>query len=107
MKIIDYFSKNPKSNPLVVVISLVFDFFIKLFIYHSLSDKSDRSMASALKVNPYFVKDYSLAARNYSMKSISSKISILREFDLKSKGLGANNISNSDILKELIFKLLH
>ena len=77
MKIIDYFSKNPKSNPLVVVISLVFDFFIKLFIYQSLSDKSDRSIASALKVNPYFVKDYSLAARNYSMKSISSKISIL------------------------------
>ena len=107
MKIIDYFSKNPKSNPLVVVISLVFDFFIKLFIYHSLSDKSDRSIASALKVNPYFVKDYSSAARNYSMKTISSKISILREFDLKSKGLGANNTSNSDILKELIFKLLH
>jgi DNA polymerase-3 subunit delta len=107
MKIIDYFSKNPKSNPLVVVISLVFDFFIKLFTYHSLSDKSDRSVASALKVNPYFVKDYSSAARNYSMKSISSKISILREFDLKSKGLGANNTSNSDILKELIFKLLH
>ena len=106
-KIIDYFSKNPKSNPLVVVISLVFDFFIKLFTYHSLSDKSDRSVASALKVNPYFVKDYSSAARNYSMKSISSKISILREFDLKSKGLGANNTSNSDILKELIFKLLH
>ena len=107
MKIIDYFSKNPKSNPLVVVISLVFDFFIKLFTYHSLSDKSDRSVASALKVNPYFVKDYSSAAKNYSMKSISSKISILREFDLKSKGLGANNTSNSDILKELIFKLLH
>jgi DNA polymerase-3 subunit delta len=107
IKIIDYFSKNPKSNPLVVVISLVFDFFIKLFTYHSLSDKSDRSVASALKVNPYFVKDYSSAARNYSMKSISSKISILREFDLKSKGLGANNTSNSDILKELIFKLLH
>ena len=107
MKIIDYFSKNPKSNPLVVVISLVFDFFIKLFTYHSLLDKSDRSVASALKVNPYFVKDYSSAARNYSMKSISTKISILREFDLKSKGLGANNTSNSDILKELIFKLLH
>lgn len=107
IKIIDYFSKNPKSNPLVVVISLVFDFFIKLFTYHSLSDKSDRSVASALKVNPYFVKDYSSAAKNYSMKSISSKISILREFDLKSKGLGANNTSNSDILKELIFKLLH
>ena len=107
MKIIDYFSKNPKSNPIVVIVSLIFDFFVKLFIYHSLSDKSDRSVASALKVNPYFVKDYSSSAKNYSMKSISSKISILREFDLKSKGLGATNITNSDLLKELIFKLLH
>ena len=107
MKIIDYFSKNPKSNPIVVIVSLIFDFFVKLFIYHSLFDKSDKSVASALKVNPYFVKDYSSAARNYSMKSISSKISILREFDLKSKGLGATNITNSDLLKELIFKLLH
>ena len=107
MKIIDYFSKNPKSNPIVVIVSLIFDFFVKLFIYHSLFDKSDKSVASALKVNPNFVKDYSSAARNYSMKSISSKISILREFDLKSKGLGATNITNSDLLKELIFKLLH
>lgn len=107
MKIIDYFSKNPKSNPIVVIVSLIFDFFVKLFIYHSLSDKSDKSVASALKVSPYFVKDYSSAAGNYSMKSISSKISILREFDLKSKGLGATNITNSDLLKELIFKLLH
>ena len=107
MKIIDYFSKNPKSNPIVVIVSLIFDFFVKLFIYHSLFDKSDKSVASALKVNPYFVKDYSSAARNYSMKNISSKISILREFDLKSKGLGATNITNSDLLKELIFKLLH
>jgi len=81
-------------------------FFLKLFIYHSLNDKSDRLVSSALKVNPYFVNDYKSAARNYSMKEISSKISILREFDLKSKGLGAVNISNSDLLKELIFKLL-
>ena len=107
LKIIYYFSKNPKSNPIVVIVSLIFDFFVKLFIYHSLFDKSDKSVASALKVNPNFVKDYSSAARNYSMKSISSKISILREFDLKSKGLGATNITNSDLLKELIFKLLH
>jgi len=107
MKIIDYFSKNPKSNPVVVVISLVFDFFLKLFVYHSLSDKSDRSVASALKISPFFVKDYSSASRNYSMKDISSKISILRDYDLKSKGLGVAKISNSDILKELIFKLLH
>ncbi|MDA9356759.1 DNA polymerase III subunit delta [Flavobacteriaceae bacterium] len=107
MKIIHYFSKNPKSNPVVVVISLVFDFFLKLFVYHSLSDKSDRSVASALKISPFFVKDYSSASRNYSMKDISSKISILRDYDLKSKGLGVAKISNSDILKELIFKLLH
>jgi len=107
IKIIDYFSKNPKSNPIVVVISLIFDFFLKLFIYHSITDKSERNIASQLKVNPYFVKDYSSAAKNYSMKSISKKITILREYDLKSKGLGSINSNNSDLLKELVIKLLH
>jgi DNA polymerase-3 subunit delta len=107
IKIIDYFSKNPKSNPAVVVISLIFDFFLKLFIYHSISDKSDRNIATQLKINPYFVRDYSSAAKNFSMKNISNKITILRDYDLKSKGLGSINSNNSDLLKELVIKLLH
>ncbi len=106
-QIINYFAQNPKHNPLVVTISLLFSFFSQLLIYHSLKDKSKRNVASALRVNPYFVQDYQRAARNYPMKKVSQNISYLREADLKSKGVGANNMSQHDILKELIFKVMH
>ena len=60
-----------------------------------------------LGVNPYFVKDYQLAARNYSPASCVRCISILREFDLKSKGYESGEVSEKDLYREMIFKLLH
>ncbi|MCB0459038.1 MAG: DNA polymerase III subunit delta, partial [Flavobacteriaceae bacterium] len=59
------------------------------------------------KVNPYFVADYQTAARNYPMKKVSQVISLLRDADLKSKGVGAQNLAEGDILKELLFKMMH
>jgi len=105
-RIINYFSQNPKSNPLVVTISLLHSFFTQLFIYHGLKDKSKASAAKALKVNPYFVDDYVMAARNYPMRKVSHIIGFLRDADVRSKGVGANQ-SQSDILKELLFKVMH
>lgn len=106
-QIINYFAQNPKSNPLVITISLLNSFFTQLFIYHGLKDKSKGNIARALKVNPYFVGDYQNAARNYPMKKVSQIISLLREADLKSKGVGAQNLPRRDILKELLFKIMH
>lgn len=106
-QIINYFAQNPKNNPLVLTISLLYSFFSQLLIYHGLKDKSKHNVASALRVNPYFVGDYQRAARNYPMKKVSRSISLLREADLKSKGVGASNMSQHDILKELIFKVMH
>lgn len=106
-QIINYFAQNPKNNPLVLTISLLYGFFSQLLVYHGLKDKSKQNVASALRVNPYFVQDYQRAARNYPMKKVSQGISLLREADLKSKGVGANNMSQHDILKELIFKVMH
>ena len=74
--------------------------------FHGLKDKSPRSVASALKVNPYFVNDYILAARNYPMRKVSAVVSILREFDVKSKGVGSNAVPQGDLLKELMVKIL-
>ena len=105
-QIINYFSENPKDNPMVVTVSLLFSFFSQLLHFHGLNDKSPRNVASALKVNPYFVNDYITAARNYPMKKVSEVISTLREFDVKSKGVGANAISQGDLLKELMVKIL-
>ena len=106
-KIVNYFADNPKDNPMVVTVSLLFSFFSQLLHLQGLHDKSPRAVASSLKVNPYFVNEYLTAARNYPMKKVSSVISTLREFDVKSKGVGANAIPQGDLLKELMVKILN
>ncbi|WP_299122626.1 DNA polymerase III subunit delta [uncultured Winogradskyella sp.] len=105
-KIAKYFADNPKDNPMVVTVSLLFGFFSQLLHLHGLHDKSPRSVASAIKVNPYFVNEYLTAARNYPMKKVSSVIALLREFDVKSKGVGSNAVPQGDLLKELLVRIL-
>lgn len=98
--IIQYFSQNPKSHPIVLTISLLYSFFSKLLKYHALTDKS--KAPKELGVSPYFIKDYQVAARNYPMKKVSKIISVIRDVDMKSKGVGAANLSQGDLLKELL-----
>ncbi len=105
-RIINYFSENPKNNPLVMTISLLNSFFTQLLLFHGLKDKSKNTVARSLGVSPYFVDEYFLAARNYPMRKVAQVIATLREADLKSKGVGASQ-SQEDILKELLFKILH
>ena len=104
-KIVKYFGDNPKDNPMVVTVSLLFNFFSQLLQYHGLNDKSPRSVASALKINPYFVNEYTSAARNYPMKNVSRAVALLRQFDVKGKGVGANATPQGDLLKELLVKI--
>ncbi|WP_092470740.1 DNA polymerase III subunit delta [Winogradskyella thalassocola] len=105
-QIAKYFAENPKDNPIVVSVALLFGFFSQLLHLHGMSDRNPRSVASALKVNPYFVNEYLDAARNYPMKKVSYIIGLLRETDVKSKGVGANAIPQGDLLKELLVKIL-
>lgn len=105
-RIINYFAQNPKDNPLIMTIALLNSFFTQLLQYHGLKDKSKMSVAKTLGVNPYFIGDYIDTSRNYPMRKVSQIIGLLREADVKSKGVGANQ-SQRDILKELIFKILH
>ncbi len=105
-QIAKYFADNPKDNPMVVTVALLFNFFSQLLHLHGMSDKNPRSVASALKVNPYFVNEYLTAARNYPMRKVSSVIGLLREFDVKSKGVGSNSVSQGDLLKELLVRVL-
>ncbi|WP_088322819.1 DNA polymerase III subunit delta [Polaribacter tangerinus] len=105
-RIINYFAENPKNNPLVMTISLLNGFFTQLLLFHGLKDKSKNSVARSLGVSPYFVDEYFLAARNYPMRKVAQVIALLREADVKSKGVGANQ-TNRDILKELLFRILH
>ena len=106
-QIIKYFGENPKDNPMVVTVSLLYSFFSKLLHLHGLSDKSPRSVTAALKINPYFANEYIAAARNYPMKQVSSVIATLREFDVKSKGVGSNAVKQGDLLKEMMVKIMN
>ncbi|MBR9845988.1 MAG: DNA polymerase III subunit delta [Algicola sp.] len=105
-KIVDYFANNPKDNPMVVTVSLLFNFFSQLLHFHGLNDKNPRNVASALKINPYFVNEYIAAARNFPMRKVSAVVSTLREFDVKSKGVNSNAVPQGDLLKELLVKIL-
>lgn len=105
-KIINYFSQNPKDNPFVLTVTLLHAFFAQLLQYHGLNDHSPKSVASSLRINPYFVGEFQTAAKNYPMKKVSQVISHLRQMDLKGKGVGAQSVSHEDLLKELLFKII-
>ena len=105
-QIINYFADNPRDNPMVVTVALLYNFFSQLLHYHGLNDKSPRAVASSLRINPYFVSEYANAARNYPMKKVSRVIATLRDFDVKSKGVGANALPQGDLLKELMVRIM-
>lgn len=106
-QIAHYFAENPKDNPIVLTTGQVFSFFSNVLQYHGLKDKSQKSVAAALKVNPYFVSDYVTAAKNYPMKKVSAIVAALRDIDVKSKGVGANNLPTADLLKEMLVKIFN
>lgn len=106
-QIAKYFSQNPKDNPLVVTLSILYQCFSNIIIYHTLTDKSQQSVAKELGIHPFFTKDAAMAAQNYPLKKATRIISLLRETDVKSKGVGSTgNISDGELLNELIFKII-
>lgn len=105
--IVHHFANNPKDNPITLTIASLFSYFSKLLTYHYLTDKSKNNVASALKINPFFVKDYETSASVYDVAKTVRVISLLRSYDMKSKGFGDLSSEPGDLLKELIFKILH
>ena len=107
-QIIDYFASNPKSNPIQMVLGALNTWLTKILKYHYITDKSAANLARELGVNPYFVKDYELAGKSYNAWKTIDIISYLREYDLKTKGVDSTgNTTDGELLKELVFKILH
>ena len=105
--IVHYFANNPKDNPITLSIASLFGFFSKLLTFHYLTDKSKNNVAAVLKVNPFFVKEYENSATKYNVSKTMEIISLLRIYDLKSKGFGDPGTDPGDLLKELVFRVLH
>ena len=105
-QIAQYFSENPSANPIVVTISIIFDFFNKLLIFHSNIELNDTKIASLLGINPFFIKEYKTASTNYDLKQVVRIISILRDYDMFSKGVGVKK-ADSSLLKEMVVKIIN
>jgi len=106
-RIVRHFASNPKDNPITLSTASLFSHFVRLLTYHYLTDKSKNNVAASLKINPYFVRDYELSASKYSVAKTVQAIALLRTYDMKSKGYGDLSSEPGDILKELVFKIMH
>lgn len=105
-RIINHFAANPKKNPIQMMLPLLYGYFLKIMFYHQLENKSDAP--KVLGCAPSFVQDYALAARNYPLGKLATCIGYLYETDLRSKGVrNSGNVTDGELLKELIFKVIH
>ncbi len=102
-----HFAANPKENPLPPILIILYNFYAKLLLFHASNDKSEKGIAVELGINPFFVKDYTFAARNYPVTKVAQVIRYLREADSRMKGLEGGSISDGELLKELVFKITH
>lgn len=106
-QIINYFASNEKENPLPKVLPMLYGYFTKILKYHYLTDKSQNNAAAELSIKPFFVRDFETASKKYAVPKLVSIIAFLREYDLKAKGLDNASASDGELMKELMFKILH
>ncbi len=106
-RIADYFAKNPSSNPLTLSLSSTYQYFVKIFRYHFLKDKSTGNVASELGVNAFFIDEYKNAARIYNPRKCVEIFSLLRDYDLRAKGLNNDSTEDGELLRELVYKIMH
>jgi DNA polymerase III subunit delta len=106
-QIVNYFAANLKENPNQKTIPVLHSYFSKILYYHHLQDKNKNSVCSALNINPFFYPEYVMSARNFSERKVRQVISLLRKYDMKSKGVDNASIPDGEILKELVYQILH
>jgi DNA polymerase-3 subunit delta len=110
-RIINYYGKNPTDSPIILIMSSLFLQFTRLLKYRILKHNNkyiqSKDIASQLGVHPFFMKDYETAASKYTTAKVIKIIELLREYDMKSKGWNSPGTPAAELLKELIFKIMH
>ncbi|RME94486.1 MAG: DNA polymerase III subunit delta [Bacteroidetes bacterium] len=109
-RIVNYFIANSRKHALPMIIGSLYNYFSKIYIYHEASKGSEQDILRALKLgSKFFLREYRVAARQFSYRKTEQVIAILREFDLKSKGLGYNATAKpeGELLKEMTWRILH
>ena len=106
-QIVKYFAENEKDNPIVKVIPILYSYFLKVFLFHNLKDRTPNNVASALSINRMFIDDYATAAHNFPRQKLRHIFGYLREYDLRSKGVVNASANSGELMKEMIYKILH
>ena len=106
-KIVNYFESNPKKNPLIPAVAFLYSFYSKLLVASSAPDKSERSLVGLLKISPYAARDYFSALRHYTTPQLVGCVQSISEADLKIKGVNAGTVAEGQILRELVYRLIH
>lgn len=107
-KIVKYFEENPKTNPIQMTLSLLFGFYSNLMMAYYAPEKSEQGIATFLGLkSPWQAREYMAAMRKYSGIKTMQIISEIRTTDAKSKGVENSSLSDGDLLRELVFKILH
>lgn len=106
IRIIQYFESNPKAAPIQLILPSLYNFFSKTYMIFGQPAKDDKSIAAAIGVNPFFVKDYIAAARNYNYEGIENSLLLLHSYNLRSIGVGSASVEDGSLLKELAVKIM-
>jgi DNA polymerase-3 subunit delta len=106
VRIIQYFEGNPKAGPIQLVLPSIYNFFSKVYMIFGQPARDEKGVASAIGVNPFFVRDYLAAARNYGYEGIENGLLLLHAYNLKSVGVGSAGAEDASLLKELVVKIM-
>ena len=107
-KIIKYFEDNPKANPIQTTLSVLFGFFSNLMLAYYAPEKTEQGKANQLGLKlSWQAKEYMAAMRVYSGVKVMQIIGEIRYCDARSKGVENSSLSDGDLLRELVYKILH
>ena len=106
IRIIQYFEANPKAAPIQLVLPSLYSFFSKVFMMFGANTIDEKALASAIGVNPFFIKDYLRAAKLYTYPGVEKVLMLLHHYNLKSVGVGDTGTEDASLLKEMVVKMM-
>jgi DNA polymerase-3 subunit delta len=106
VRIIQYFEANPKAAPIQLILPSLYSFFSKVFMIFGAGTNDEKTIATNIGVNPYFMKEYMLAARMYSYPGVEKALLLLHHYNLKAVGVGNTGTEDASLLKEMLIKIM-
>lgn len=106
IRIIQYFEANPKAGPIQLILPSLYNFFSKVFMVFGAGTTDEKSVAAAIGVNPYFIKDYLQAAKLYTYPGVEKALLLMHSYNLKSVGVGSTGTNDASLMKEMIVKMI-